>query len=83
MVPEIWNATDRFFIYWVIFCPFNLLTTQKIKILKKRKKAWRYYLIQLYIPKIMIICYTVPEIGHVMDAILIFHFELSFALLLF
>ena len=29
----------------------------------------------------MIICYTVPEIWHVTDVILIFHFGLFFALL--
>ena len=29
----------------------------------------------------MIICYTVPEIRHVTDAIVIFHFGLFFALL--
>ena len=30
------------------------------------------------IPKIMIICYTVPEIWHVADGIVIFHFGLVF-----
>ena len=33
------------------------------------------------VPKIMIICYTVPEKRCVMDVILIFHFGLFFALL--
>ena len=28
---------------WTIFCPFTLLTTQKIKILKNWKNTWRYY----------------------------------------
>ena len=29
---------------WRIFCPFTVLTTQKIRILKKNKKnAWRYH----------------------------------------
>ena len=32
-------------------------------------------------PKIMITCYTVPEIWSMTDAILIFHFEIFFALL--
>ena len=33
------------------------------------------------LPKIMIICYTVPEIWHVTDVIVIFHFGLFFVLL--
>ena len=36
MVPEIWSAKDRIFLsFWTIFCPFNPLWTQKIKLLKK------------------------------------------------
>ena len=31
----------NFLLFWAIFCPFTLLTIQKIKILKKN--AWRYY----------------------------------------
>ena len=33
------------------------------------------------VPKIMIICYTVPEIWHVTDVTVIFQFRLFFALL--
>ena len=33
MVPEIWSTTD---IIFFSFCPFTLLTNQKIKILKKK-----------------------------------------------
>ena len=33
----------NFLSFWTIFCPFTPLTTQKIKILKKGKKPWRYY----------------------------------------
>ena len=33
------------------------------------------------VPKIMIICYTVPEIWHLTDVIVIFHFGLFFVLL--
>ena len=33
----------NFLSFWTIFCPFTTLTTQKIKILKKGKKPWRYY----------------------------------------
>ena len=35
MVPEIWCVTGRIFSFWTIFCPLTLLTTQKMKILKK------------------------------------------------
>ena len=50
----------NYFPFWAIFCPFTSLTTQKIKILKKWKKRME---ISFYtsVPKIMIICYTVPE----------------------
>ena len=33
----------NFLSFWTILCPFTPLTTQKIKILKKGKKPWRYY----------------------------------------
>ena len=39
MVPETWSATDRIFLSsWAIFCPFTLLTAQKIKISKNWRK---------------------------------------------
>ena len=79
-VPEMWCMRDVImFSFWAIFCPFTLLTAQKIKIFKKWKNTWRYYhFTQVYL-KIMIICYTVPEIWCMTDTILIFHFELFFA----
>ena len=61
MVTEIRCTTDFFFFFfsfWVIFCPFTLLTTQKIKILKKWKKI------------IIIISYTAPEIWYMTDVTL-------------
>ena len=40
MLPEIWSATDRFFLSnWAIFCPFTPLTVQKIKIWKNKRKT--------------------------------------------
>ena len=33
----------NYFSFWAIFCPFTLLTAQKIKIKKKQKKAWRHH----------------------------------------
>ena len=48
-------------------------------------KKWNKHLeiLSFYksVPKIMIICYTVPEIWCMMDVIVIFHFVLFFALL--
>ena len=40
-IPEIWRETDNFLSFWVKFCSFTSLTTQKIKILKKWKNIWR------------------------------------------
>ena len=34
----------NFLSFWTIFCTFTPLTIRKIKILKKGKKPWRYYL---------------------------------------
>ena len=84
-VPEIWHLTDVivFFLFWVIFCPFTSLTARKIKTFKKGKKK-HLEISSFYnnVPKIMIICYAVPEILHVTDVIVFFfHFELFFALL--
>ena len=72
---------QNFLSFWTIFCPFTPLTTQKIKILKKWKKHLEILSFYTSVPKIMIICYTVPEIWCMTDAIVIFHFRLFFALL--
>ena len=35
---------QMFLSFWIVFCPFTTLTTQKMKILKNWKKnSWRYY----------------------------------------
>ena len=81
----------NYFSFWAIFCPFTPITDWKIKIIyikkkeKKKKRKKHLWILSFYIsvPKIMIIliiCYTVPEIWCVMDAI-IFHFGPFFALL--
>ena len=57
------------------------LTAQKIKISKKWKKHQEIWSFYTTVPKIMIIGYTVPEMWHVTDVIVIFHFGLFFALL--
>ena len=72
---------QNFLSFWTIFCPFTPLTTQKIKILKKWKKHLEISSFYTSVPKIMIICYTVPEIWCMTDVIVIFHFGLFFALL--
>ena len=83
MVYCFWDMTcDRcncYFSFWAIFCPFTPLTAQKIKILKKWKKHLEISSFYTSVPKIMIICYIVPEIWHVTDVN--FHFGLFFALL--
>ena len=53
-----------------IFCPFTPLTAWKMKCTKKQS-----------VPKIMTIGYTVPQIWHMTNAIVIFHFGLYFSLL--
>ena len=65
---------------WIIFCTFTI-TAWKMKIWKKWKKHLEISSFYTSAPKIMIICYNVPEIWHVMDVIVIFHFGLFFALL--
>ena len=60
MVPEIWSMTDNIFCHFVPFFLFTLLP--KIKILKKWKQCLDVSSIYKIVPKIMILCYTVPEI---------------------
>ena len=67
--------------FWTIFCCFTPLTTQEIKILKNGKKHLEISSFYTSVPKIMIICCTVPEIWRVADVIVIFHFVPYFALL--
>ena len=64
-----------FFSFCNIFGHFTPLTTQKMK--KKSLQISSFYKSGL---KIMIKCYTVPEIWFVTDVIFIFHFRLFFFL---
>ena len=79
------NAHDRcncYFLFWAIFLPFypsNL--TQKWKFQKNENKYLEISSIYKNVPKIMIMCYTVPEIWHMTNVIVIFHFGLFFTLL--
>ena len=78
-------AHDRsifLFSFSAIFCPSTPLTPQTMKISKKKKKKG-LEITSFYtrVPKIMIICYTVPKIWHKTNVIVVFHFGLFFALL--
>ena len=62
------------------FLPFYPITTRKIKIFKNSKKVLEISSFYTSVPKITIICYTVPQIWHVTDLIVILHFGLFFTL---
>ena len=78
---DIEHDRQNFLSFWTIFMSFYPLKTQKIKILKNWKKYLEVSSFYTNAPKIMIICYTIPEIWCMTDAILIFYFGLFFALL--
>ena len=74
-----WVQRTDFFIILGHFLPFYNPKNQNFeKLGKKHQEIWSFY---TSVPKILIICYAVPEIWHVMDVIVIFHFGLLFALL--
>ena len=75
------DRCSYYFLFWAIICPFTPLTAQKIKIFKKWKKTLEISSFYNSVTKIMIMCYTVPEIWCVTDVIFIFHFGLFIALL--
>ena len=87
-VSKIMSATHwilpLFYLSSLFFiCHFTSLTTQKITVLKKGKEFLEKKIPSLYtsVPKIMIICYAVPEIWHLIDVTFIFHFGLFSTLL--
>ena len=63
---------QNFLSSWTIFCPFIPLTTQKNPNFVKMKKSPGDIIILHKSTKIMIICYTDPEIRCVTDVILFF-----------
>ena len=79
MVPEILSMPDRIFCH---FGPFFALPPDnpKDQNFEKLKKTLEILSFYTSVPKIKIICYTVPEIWQVTDVI-IFHFGLFFSLL--
>ena len=62
---------DVIIFHFLLF--YTPLASQKIKI-KKKKKCLEISSFYRSVPKIMIISYTVPEIWHVTDVIVSFHF---------
>ena len=69
-----YKAQQSFLSFWAIFCPFNPPNKPEIEILKKWKKHLEISSFYTSVPKIIIICYTVPEIWCVTDVIIIFSF---------
>ena len=58
---DIEHDRQTLLLFWTIFSPFTPLTTQKIKILKKWKKLLELLILYKNVPKIMVICYTIPN----------------------
>ena len=69
----VWPMQLLFFILGY-FLPFYPLTTWKMKISIKWKTHLEISSFYKSVPKIMIICHTVPEIWHVTYVTFIFHF---------
>ena len=72
-------VSDRYncyFSFWAIFCPFTPITAKKWKSQKKWKNPLEIPSFYTTLPKIKIICYTVPYIWYMTDVIVIFHFRL-------
>ena len=62
----------NYFFIWGHFLPFySLKNKDKKKMKKKHLEIFSFY---ASVPKIRILCYTVPEICRVTDVIVIFHF---------
>ena len=69
------NRRNCYFSFWANFCPFTSLTARKIKILQKWKQHLEISSFHNSVPKIMIICHTIPELW-CMTHVIIFHFGL-------
>ena len=61
-----------YFSFWAIFYPFTPLTAGKMKISQNWKKYLEISSFYINVQKVMIIDYTVPEIWHMTDVIIIF-----------
>ena len=81
-VPEIWRVTDVIIFNLGHFFPFYPLNTSKHpNFTKMNRKQLEILSCYTSVPKIIIICYTVPEIWCVTNVIVTFHFGLFFAIL--
>ena len=85
IVPEIWCMIDvivvsHFGLFFALYPPPPNSPKKTANISSFHTSVPKIMITYTSIPKIMIIYYTVPKIWHVMDAIVIFHFGLSFAL---
>ena len=83
MIYRSWDMKCTIHIFlssWAIFSfyPPNSLKNKNFKKMEKRPGVSSFY---TSVPKIMIICYTVPDIWRVTGVIVIFHFGPFFALL--
>ena len=71
MVPEIWSSIEFFCHFGQVFALLPLQHPEKLKN-QKCKKILEISSFYLNVPKIMIICYTVPELWRMTDVIVIF-----------
>ena len=80
-VPDIWHVIDVIVVFhfglFSLFYPSNSQKNENFK-KKKQKKKKHLEISSFYIrlPKIMILCFTVPEIWRITDVIVIFDFGL-------
>ena len=83
LISPCWDiACDRLkLVIMGLFLPFYLPKPERSAFWKSEKNRQKISSCYTSVPKIMIICYTVPEIYRVTDASVIFHFGLFFALL--
>ena len=78
--PEIWCVIDVIIFHFRLFFAVYPHNSPKNEHFKKIKKCLKISSLYTIVPKIMTICYAVPEIWCVTDVI-IFHFRLFFAVL--
>ena len=70
------DGCNCYFSFWAFFCTFTPVTARKWKFQNNEKKIPEISSFYTSAPKIMIICYTFPEIWHVTYAVITFHFGL-------
>ena len=72
------DRCNCYFLFGAIFCPFTPLRVRKIQISKKWNKRLEISSFYSSVPKLMIICCTVPEIWCVTDVTVVFYFGLFY-----